>query len=84
MVFLKTLLIILLVYFGIKLLAKYFGPMLIKYVFRKVQRKMENQFNPGQQESRSTSNSKTSSNRFKTKSNKKSKVGEYVDYEEIE
>ena len=71
------------VYFGIKLLAKYLGPILIKYVLRKVQQKMEKQFHPDQQE-RSRSNSNPSNNRFKTRSNKKTKVGEYVDYEEIE
>ena len=82
MVFLKTLLIILLVYFGIKLLAKYFGPMLMKYFLKKVQRKMQNQFNPGQQEPKS--DAQTSRNKFKSKSKPKRKVGEYVDYEEIE
>lgn len=81
MVVLKTILIILLVYFGIKLLAKYFGSLLLKYIFKKVQRNMENQFNPHQKETRN--NSQKSSKTFKSKS-KDSKVGEYVDYEEID
>ncbi|MBZ9652945.1 DUF4834 domain-containing protein [Psychroflexus montanilacus] len=81
MVVLKTILIILLVYFGIKLLAKYFGPLFLKYIFKKVQRNMENQFNPHQKETRN--NSQKSSKTFKSKS-KDSKVGEYVDYEEID
>lgn len=81
MVFLKTILIILLVYYGVKLLAKYFGPLLLKYVFKKVQKNMENQFNSQHQETRKNPNK--SSKTFKSKS-KDSTVGEYVDYEEIE
>lgn len=42
---------------------------------------MENQFNPHQKETRN--NSQKSSKTFKSKS-KDSKVGEYVDYEEID
>lgn len=81
MVFLKTLLIILLVYFAIKLLARYFGPLLLKYIFKRVQKNMNNQFNPQQEESKE----KTKTSRKKSKSKSKdSKVGEYVDYEEID
>lgn len=82
MTFLKTILIILLVYFGLRLLAKYFGPLILKYVFKKVQKNMENQFNPPHQEPRNEP--KRSRRSFKSNTNAKSKVGEYVDYEEIE
>lgn len=81
MVFLKTLLIILLVYFAIKLMAKYFGPLLLKYIFKKVQKNMENQFNPPNQDPKK--DTYKSGKTFKSKS-KDNKVGEYVDYEEIE
>lgn len=81
MVFLKTILIILLVYFGIKVLAKYFGPLLLKYMFKKVQKNMENQFNSPHQEPRKKTDK--SNKAFQNKS-KESKVGEYVDYEEID
>ena len=81
MVFLKTLLIILLVFFGLKLMARYFGPILLKYVFKKVQKNMEEKFNSAQSQTqdKETKTSKT----FKSKP-KESKVGEYVDYEEID
>lgn len=78
MIFLKTILIILLVYFGIKVLARYLGPFLLKYIFKKVQKNMEKQFNPPHQET-----DKKSHETSKSKP-KNSKVGEYVDYEEIE
>lgn len=81
MVFLKTIFIILLVYFGIKILAKYFGPLLLKYVFKKVQKNMENQFNSPYQDPKKSKNKSTKT--FKSKS-KDNKVGEYVDYEEID
>ena len=62
MVFLKTLLIILLVFFGIKILA----------------------FNSAQSQNyQNAQKSSQSSKTFKSKS-KDEKVGEYVDYEEIE
>jgi hypothetical protein len=81
MVFLKTLLIILLVFFGLKLMARYLGPILLKYVFKKVRKNMEDKFNSAQPQTqdKETKTSKT----FKSKP-KESKAGEYVDYEEID
>lgn len=81
MVFLKTILIILLVYFGVKLLAKYFGPILLKYIFKKVQKNMENKFNPPQQEPGKSSRKTSKTSKRKSK---ETKVGEYIDYEEID
>jgi hypothetical protein len=83
MVFLKTLLIILLVFFGIRILARYFGPLLLRYVFKKVQKNMEEKFNSTQPQNHQ--NRHKSSKSFQSKSQSKGKsVGEYVDYEEIE
>lgn len=42
---LKTVLIILLVYFGLKIIFRYFGPLILKYFMRKMGRKFEQQFN---------------------------------------
>ena len=82
--FIKTILIILLVYYAIKFLAKLFGPYLIKKAVDKVQKKAEQQYRNQQQASdvevgktvidKKPSNSKESNN----------SVGEYVDYEEID
>lgn len=81
MVFLKALLIILLVFFGLKLMARYLGPILLKYVFKKVRKNMEDKFNSARSQTQDKE-TETSKN-FKSKP-KESKVGEYVDYEEID
>jgi hypothetical protein len=81
MVFLKTLLIILLVFFGLKLMAKYLGPILLKYVFKKVRKSMENKFNSAQSQ---TQDQETQTSKTSKSKPKESKVGEYVDYEEID
>ncbi len=62
-------------------MAKYFGPLLLKYIFKKVQRTMEDKFNAPPQDARQ--NTSKSSKTFKSKT-KDNKVGEYVDYEEID
>ncbi|HSP11655.1 MAG TPA: DUF4834 family protein [Salegentibacter sp.] len=82
---LKTILIILLVYFGFKILIRWFGPLILKYFMRKVGKKFEQQFN--QQEPFSSHKKEPKVKVDKTsvknpKSNKK--VGEYIDYEEID
>lgn len=76
MVVLKTILILLLVYFAAKVMIKYFGPLLLKYVFKKVQKNMEKQFNQKQQAPEQKPP--------KASRSKSSKVGEYIDYEEID
>ena len=82
--FLKTILIIFLVYYAIKFFAKLFGPYLIKKAVDKVQKKAEQQYRNQQQNStvevgktvidKKPNNTKESNN----------SVGEYVDYEEID
>ncbi|WP_428742496.1 DUF4834 domain-containing protein [Tenacibaculum sp.] len=82
--FLKTILIIFLVYYAIKFFAKLFGPYLIKKAVDKVQKKAEQQYRNQQQDStvevgktvidKKPNNTKESNN----------SVGEYVDYEEID
>lgn len=85
---LKTVLIVLLVYFGLKILLRYFGPILLKYFMKRMGRKFEQQFNqqfggaqeqPGNKKGNVTVDKKAKSSR---RSNKK--VGEYIDYEEID
>ena len=81
MVVLKILLIILLVYYGVKLLGRFFAPLVLKYIFNRVQKKMEQQFNPPPNDYKNQS-SQSKANRKKTP--KDDKVGEYIDYEEID
>ncbi|MCM4156068.1 DUF4834 family protein [Gramella sp. AN32] len=84
---LKTVFIILLVYFGFKIFIRFFGPLILKYFMKKVGKKFEQQFNQqfggfsqNQQKKEKVSIDK------KPKSNPSGdkKVGEYIDYEEID
>ena len=86
--FLQTILIILLVYYGLKIVFKFLKPYLIKYIAKKASDRFGQPFdnNPFNTTSRkkedegaisidkSNANTKTSN----------PKVGEYVDYEELE
>ncbi|MUP42940.1 DUF4834 family protein [Christiangramia aestuarii] len=85
---LKTVLIVLLVYFGLKILLRFFGPLLLKYFIKKMGKKFESQFNQqfgGQQQTRKQEKGKVTIDK-KPKSGKGSNknVGEYIDYEEID
>lgn len=85
---LKTVLIVLLVYFGLKIIFRFFGPMLLRYFMKKMGRKFEQQFNQQfgnqrQQKNPKEGNVSIDKNpKNKRRSNKN--VGEYIDYEEID
>ncbi len=83
----KTILIILLVYFGVKLFFKWFGPSILKYIMNKVGSNIEKKFR--EQQGFNNQNHKSEEETLsqkkpnkKTKSNKD--VGEYIEYEEID
>lgn len=84
---LKTVLIVLLVYFGLKILLRFFGPLILKYFMKKMGRKFEKQFNqqfggqqqPPDKEGKVSIDKKPKGNRESNKN-----VGEYIDYEEID
>jgi len=82
----RTFLIILLIYFGFKIIARLFAPFLMRYVSKKAGQKFEQQF--GQYKSPPEPNHKegeviVDKTPEQNKSSNKD-VGEYVDYEEIE
>ena len=83
---LKTILIILLVYYLFKILAKWFGPKLFGYAARKTEAHFREQF--GQFGNQSSSEEQIGDIIIDKKSTKKSntskKVGDYIDFEEIE
>jgi len=86
--FIRTILIILLVYYGLKILIRLFGPYLIRYMSKKVQQRFGGQFQYQQQQQTPNNRQKEGEtvidkmpNTNKT-SNKN--VGEYIDYEEID
>ena len=84
MTFLKTILVILLVYFGLKFLIRLLTPYIMRYVAKKAGQKFEQAFgqNPmtpePQKEGKVTIDKKPAATRRSTKT-----VGEYVDFEEI-
>ena len=82
--FVRTLLIILLVYFGIKILSRLFAPVLFKYVSKKAEKRFGQQFGDFQNNKPPVKEGETTIDKMpKTKSSNKD-VGEYVDYEEID
>ena len=87
---LRTVLIILLFYFGFKILARLFAPILLRFVAKKAEEKFGGQFGgfknqANQQQKKNQKEGETvidkMPNQDKTSSDK---VGEYIDYEEID
>ena len=83
----RMILIILLIYYGVKILSRLFGPLLLKYVTKKAEEKFGGQFGQFQQRPQEKNIKKegevTIDKMPNTKSTNKD-VGEYVDYEEID
>lgn len=77
--FLKTLCIILLVYFAVRFLVKLAAPYFVRFVQKKAQQKMEQMFTGFQDAYHQEKEEK------KTVNKKSSKVvGEYIDFEEVD
>jgi uncharacterized protein involved in cysteine biosynthesis len=82
MVFLRTILIILLIYYLLKILVRWLAPRFFAYLARKVETRFQETFtNNGQQGSR-LDDLKQSRKKNKVKSSQK--IGEYIDFEEID
>jgi len=84
---LKTILIIALVYYGIKVFSRIFAPFLLKYAAKKAEQRFGDQFDQFQKGQKRETPKKEGEviidKMPNTKSSNKN-VGEYVDYEEIE
>ncbi len=80
---LKVILILLLIYYGLKILTRLFGPLLLRYVTKKAGEKFQQQFQQYQQPQSSTEEEVTIDKKSKQSSGNKD-VGEYIDYEEID
>ena len=87
---LKVLLIVLLIYFGLKLIIRWFGPILLRYILKKVGKKFGQDFSQfGQQgkrrgRGRDQEGEVTIEKKPKNTRRSKKDVGEYIDYEEID
>ncbi|RAJ16242.1 MULTISPECIES: DUF4834 family protein [Olleya] len=80
---LRTILIIALIYYGIKILSRLFAPMLFKYAAKKAEERFGGAFNQHRQEPIQKEGEISIDKMPENKSSNKN-VGEYVDYEEIE
>lgn len=87
MVLLKTILILLLVYYLFKIVLRWFGPKLFSYAAKKTEerfREQFEQFNGQHQRSTSQKEEIIIDKKPKRKPDSSKKVGEYIDFEEIE
>lgn len=85
--FLKTLLIIVLVYYLLKLLARWFAPKLFNYAARRTERHFKEAFghtNMNSQEQNGEIGDVTIDKNTTRKRDASNNVGEYIDFEEIE
>ena len=80
----RTILIILLVYFGFKILARLFAPVLFKYVTKKAEKKFGQQFGNHQTNQPLEKEGETVIDKIPNSKSSNKDVGEYVDYEEID
>ncbi len=80
---LKIILIIALIYYGLKVVTRLFGPLLLTYVTKKAGEKFKKQFEQYQNPSYSNEGEVTIEKKSKRTSTNKD-VGEYIDYEEID
>jgi len=76
---LRTLAIIILSYYLFKFLMRIFAPIIMQKAVNKMQEKMQEQFNKQQEQQQQ--NTSSQSTQFQSK--EKEKVGDYIDYEEI-
>jgi len=86
MVLLQTILIVILVYYGLKLLGKWLAPKLLNYAVKKTNERFGQQFGNYQDFDRTQEREgeTTVSQKPHRKSNPSKKVGEYIDFEEID
>ncbi len=87
---LRTILIILLVWFGLKILARLFAPFLIRFAAKKAEERFGQQFGGFQNQAQQRAEQKRKEGETvidkMPQQNKPSneKVGEYIDFEELE
>lgn len=86
MTFIKTILIILLVYYGLKILFQFAKPCLMKYITKKAGQRFEQSFggNPFQQPKQKKEGEVSIDKAPLKNKTSNNSVGDYVDFEEIE
>jgi len=83
--FVKTIFIIMLVWYGMKILSRLFAPYLVRYVAKKAEQKFGQQYKNQQKSQPQEKEGEISIDKMPNKNTSGNKnVGEYVDYEEID
>ncbi|MDO5971173.1 DUF4834 family protein [Flavivirga aquimarina] len=82
--FVRMVLIILLIYFGIKILSRLFAPFLIKYVAKKAEQRFGDQFGQQQRQEKPKKEGEVTIDKIPKAKTSNKNVGDYVDYEEID
>jgi len=82
--FLKTILIILLIYYAIKSILRYFSPSITRYITKKVGENFQRGFERQRNSYSSSTNGEVTIDKKPKASASKKKVGEYIDFEEID
>lgn len=80
----KVILIILLIYFGFKLLIRFLGPLLLRYFLKKIGKKFGEGFNGFDPNMNRQQKEQVKFDRKGRPKRSKKDVGEYIDYEEID
>ena len=81
--FLRTLFIIIIIYYGIKFISRYVLPMLVDKGIKNMQQKMQNQQNQNQRSTRPPGEVTIEYKNNTTKKSTQTK-GDYIDFEEVE
>lgn len=81
---LKTVLILICIYYGLKLLAKIFFPIMVKTVVEKAEQNFQQQQQQNYQRHQNNQDDFVNTTRKSDKPRETKKVGEYIDYEEID
>jgi len=81
---LKTLLFILLFYYGFKILSRLFAPLLIKYAAKKAEQRFGGAFRDFSNNKQQKQEGEITIDKAPKSKSSNTTVGEYVDYEEID
>ena len=84
MAILKTILVLLLIYYGFKILFRFFGPVLLTYFTKKAGENFQRYFEQRQHTTQSTADGTVSIEKVPKKKSNDTMTGEYVDFEEID
>ncbi len=83
--FLRTILIILLIYYGLKILLRLFAPYIMQYMSKKMQERFTGQFRQQNRDANRPKEGETVIDKIPNhQKTSDKKVGEYIDYEEID